>query len=69
MKKVLRISWLVVASIALLPLFIVFELIWLVCCICAAKMVKQSILMGLQTWYNYLKSGIAMNADFVKSGL
>lgn len=69
MRKALRISWLAVAFIVLLPAIIVFEVAWLVYCIKAAKMLNESASMGLQSWYYYLKQGIAMNADFVKNGL
>ena len=69
MKKALRIAWLVVAFIVLLPLIIVFEVIWLGVCMYSARLLNESISLGVQAWYHYLKQGIVMNADFVKNGL
>ena len=69
MKKALRISWLIFAFVVLLPVIIIVELVWLVLCIYITKRMNQSLLRGLQIWLNYLKAGIAMNADFVENGL
>ena len=35
----------------------------------SARLLNESISLGVQAWYHYLKQGIVMNADFVKNGL
>jgi hypothetical protein len=65
----LRILWLVVAFVVLLPIIIVVEAIWLVVCIRSAKQLDKPLSTGLYYWWVYLKEGIKMNADFVINGL
>ena len=69
MKYLLRVSWLVFAFVVLFPLIVLVELVWLVYCIRAARILNESIKEGLMVWYEYLKAGIAMNKDFVINGL
>ena len=69
MKKALRIAWLVVAFIALLPLIIVFEVIWVGVCMYSARLLNEPISLGVRAWCYHLKQGLVMNADFVRNGL
>ena len=67
--KALRILWLVVASVILFPIITLFTMFWLVVCIRSARLLGMSVWQGIQVWYNYLKSGVYMNIDFVRNGL
>jgi hypothetical protein len=67
--KALRILWLVVASVVLFPIITLFTMFWLVVCIRSARLLGMSVWQGIQVWYNYLKSGVYMNIDFVRNGL
>lgn len=69
MKKLLRVLWLVVSFIVLFPAIVFIEVWWLIKCLRLAKFFNEPIKMGLEYWMYTLKSGIAMNKDFVINGL
>ena len=67
--KAMRVLWLVLAFVALLPLIVVFEIIWLFVCIRAAYILEKPMVYGVQCWIDYIKYGISLNKDFVLNGL
>lgn len=67
--KALRILWLVVSGVVLLPLIVIGELIWLGYCMYAAKIVKGTVWYGFKVWWNYIVYGVKLNIDFVNNGL
>lgn len=69
MKYLLRVSWLVFAFVVLFPLIMLVEIYWLVICIKAAHLANETAKEGMALWYEYLKTGINMNKDFVINGL
>lgn len=69
MKKLLRITWLVVAFIVLFPIIALMEAWWLVRCIKASLSIGETVRTGFGYWMQYLKEGIVLNKDFVINGL
>lgn len=67
--KVLRFLLLVVEAVILWPVIVIVEVLWLGYCIYAVKRLDGSIKDGLTLWFNYIKAGLVMNADFVQNGL
>lgn len=67
--KALRLLLLVVEAVVLWPIIVLVEILWLVHCIWAAKQLDKSVMDGIKLWFNYIKQGLAMNADFVMNGL
>ena len=67
--KTLRILWLVVASVIFFPIIAPFAMVWLVVCVRSAKLLGVSVKEGIKVWYNYIKTGVDMNIDFVRNGL
>lgn len=67
--KALRILWLVVSFMVLLPIIVAVGLWWLVICIRSAIQLEEPAMKGFYYWWLWLKQGIYMNADFVINGL
>lgn len=66
--KLLRALYLVLASIILLPIIVLIEVLflgWVVYCCSRMDQIERSF----EVWYRYLLAGIQMNMDFVKNGL
>ena len=66
--KFLRFMLEVLLTIVLFPLIVLFEVIWLICCIRAAYYLEVPIKEGFKTWFEYIKAGLRMNKDFVLNG-
>lgn len=69
MRKLMRITWLVVAFVVLFPFIVLLEAWWLVRCIKASLNLDGTIKEGFGYWVQWLKDGIAQNKDFVINGL
>lgn len=67
--KVLRILWLVITGVILFPIIVIVGAWWLAVCIRETKRLDGTVGKGIKLWFNYLKEGIRMNADFVENGL
>ena len=67
--KTLRFLWLVVAFVILFPIITLFMACWLVVCLRGAKLLGMPVKEGIKVWYDYIKTGVYMNIDFVRNGL
>ena len=66
--KVMRLMWLIVSGVLLLPLIVLVGIVWLGYCIRSARYLEMSIKEGVKVWLQYIKAGLEMNKDFVNNG-
>lgn len=67
--KTLRLIFLVLTGIIFSPLIMIVGLLWLIWCIRAALITKQTVRDGLRAWWYYIKMGLDMNKDYIENGL
>lgn len=66
--KLLRGLFMLMASIVLLPLIIIVEIIFLAYVIYSCTKIDE-LKRSFEVWFRYLQAGIQMNLDFIKNGL
>lgn len=66
--KFLRGLYMILASILLLPLILIFEIIYLIYVVYICIKINE-VQRAFEIWYRCLIAGINMNLDFVKNGL
>lgn len=67
--KVLRFMLEVFLFVVLFPLIVLIELVWLIFCLRATRIIGAPIKEGFEVWVQYIKTGLKMNKDFVVNGL
>lgn len=66
--KYLRILWLVVSFVVLLPLIVLVEMLHLIWSIRFAQHNGLSNKWAIKNWLGMIKQGVDMNKDFVYNG-
>lgn len=63
-KKILRGMYMVAAFAILLPLILIIEALWFTYC----TVITGNPIKAMLIWYEYLRTGIMMNVDFIQNG-
>lgn len=66
--KFLRGLYMILATIVLLPLILLFEIIYFIYVLCVCIHFDETQ-RAFEIWYKYLVAGIRMNLDFINNGL